>query len=357
MLSVLARIPRYMLFRRFGVPKMMPLNLTLSPSTRCNSRCLTCNIWKKRENELTLEEWDKVLRSLGRTPYWFTLSGGEPFMYRHLVELAQLAYDHCRPGIINIPTNSLLYRQIPAQVGRIAHYCRDSQVIINLSLDGVGEKHDHIRGAPGNFEKFEITYRALRELDLPNLNIGIHSVISNLNVDDVTELFDYAFGLKPDSYITEIAEERVELGTVGLGITPSAERYAGAIDQLVARVEGNKFHGLARITEAFRLEYYRLVKRILVEKRQVIGCYAGWASAQIYADGTVWPCCVRADNMGRLRDYDYDFRAIWFSSEADRIRRSIYNKECHCPLANAGYTNMLHHLPTLLKVGWRVITG
>jgi MoaA/NifB/PqqE/SkfB family radical SAM enzyme len=103
------------------------------------------------------------------------------------------------------------------------------------------------------------------------------------------------------------------------------------------------------------VEYYRLVKRILVEKTQVIGCYAGWASAHIYADGHVWPCCVRADSMGNLRDVDYDFRSIWFSLEAERIRQSIHSKACHCPLANASYTNMLHHLPTLLKVGRRVI--
>ena len=357
MLNVLARVPLYILFRRFGAPKMMPLNLTLTPSPRCNSRCLTCNIWKKREDELTLQEWDKVLRGLGYAAYWFTISGGEPFMYRPLVELVQLAYDHCRPGIINIPTNSLLYKEIPAQVERIARYCENSQIIINLSLDGVGEKHDHIRGVPGNFDRFEANYRALRGLDLPNLSIGIHSVISNFNVDDVTGLFDYAFGLKPDSYITEIAEERVELGTMGLDITPAAPKYAAAIDQLIERVNAHKFRGMARITEAFRLEYYNLVKRILVEQTQVIGCYAGWASAQIYADGAVWPCCVRADNMGNLRDHDYDLSAIWFSSEAERIRRSIYNKECHCPLANAGYTNMLHHLPTLFKVGWRVLAG
>lgn len=357
MLNVLAQVPLYVLFRRFGAPRMLPLNLTLSPSPRCNSRCLTCNIWKKREDEMTLEEWDRTLHSLGRAPYWFTLSGGEPFLYRHLVELAQMAYDRCRPGIINVPTNSLLYRRIPQQVERIARYCRDSQVIVNLSLDGVGEGHDHIRGVPGSFERFEANYRALRELALPNLTLGVHSVISSLNVDDVTALFDYAFGLEPDSYITEIAEERVELDTVGLDITPSAEAYGRAIDRLIARLNSHTFRGMARITEAFRVEYYRLVKRVLVEKRQVIGCYAGWASAQIYADGAVWPCCVRADSLGRLREVDYDFGAIWFSPQAERIRQSIYNRECYCPLANAGYTNMLHHPPTLLKVGWRVLTG
>ncbi|RME44083.1 MAG: radical SAM protein [Chloroflexi bacterium] len=333
---------------------MLPINLTLSPSPRCNSRCLTCNIWMKREDELTLEEWDRVFQSLGRAPFWFTVSGGEPFMFQDLVPLCQSLYEHCRPGIINIPTNSLMYRIIPRKVEEICRRCPDAQIIINLSLDGVGEKHDHIRGVRGNFEKFELNYRALRELDCPNLTIGVHSVISRFNVDDAPELFDYAFGIEPDSYITEIAEQRVELDTVDLKITPSPDRYAWAINQLIERVEGQRFQGISKITEAFRVEYYRLVQRILAEETQVIGCYAGWASAQIYANGEVWPCCIRADSLANLRDVDYDFRRVWFSPEADRVRTSIRNKECYCPLANASYTNMLMHSPTLARVGAKV---
>ena len=110
------------------------------------------------------------------------------------------------------------------------------------------------------------------------------------------------------------------------------------------------------IRDSFRVEYYKLVKRILEEQDQVIDCYAGWASAQIYADGTVWPCCVRADNLGNLRDHDYDFKAIWFGDKIKEVRRSIAAKECYCPLANASYTNMLIDPPTLTRVGLKVIS-
>jgi MoaA/NifB/PqqE/SkfB family radical SAM enzyme len=353
LIRILQSIPFYTLDRRFGRPGMLPLNVTLTPSTRCNSRCRTCNIWKKREHELELEEWDRILQSLGRTPFWFTISGGEPFLFHDLVPLCRAAYEHCQPGIINIPTNGLAYESIPRQVEEICASCPEAEVIINLSLDGVGEKHDAIRGVPGNFERFERTYHALRELGCPNLTVGVHSVISRFNVASAPELFDYAFGIEPDSYITEIAEQRVELDTTGLDITPSLDEYAWAVDQLVERVRARRFRGISRITEAFRVEYYRLVKRTLAEGTQVIPCFAGWASAQIYANGDVWPCCVRADNMGNLRDADYDFRRIWFSPEADRVRASIRNKECHCPLANAGYTNMLMHIPTLGRVAVR----
>jgi MoaA/NifB/PqqE/SkfB family radical SAM enzyme len=248
-----------------------------------------------------------------------------------------------------------MYKIIPDKVERICNSCPDSQIIINLSLDGVGAKHDSIRGVSGNFEKFEEKYRALRELKCTNLILGVHSVISRFNVNDSSELFDYVFGLQPDSFITEIAEQRVELDTIELNITPSLEEYSWAIDQLLERLDERKFRGISKITEAFRMQYYKLVKRILAEETQVIPCYAGWASAQIYANGEVWPCCVRADNIGNLRDVDYDFRRIWFSPEADRVRTSIHAKECHCPLANASYTNMLMHIPTLAQVGTRVI--
>ena len=58
--------------------------------------------------------------------------------------------------------------------------------------------------------------------------------------------------------------------------------------------------------------------------------------------------------MLNLRSVDYDFKRVWFSKEADTIRASIKAKECHCPLANASYTNMLMHAPTLAKVGSKV---
>jgi MoaA/NifB/PqqE/SkfB family radical SAM enzyme len=354
MLEALRKVPLYVMNRKFGWPKMLPMSITISPSPRCNSRCLTCNIWMKREDELSLEEWDKTFQSMGDTPFWFTISGGEPFMNKDIVETAQSIYKHCHPGIINIPTNSLMHKIIQPKVATMCETCPDTQFIINLSLDGVGEKHDHIRGIAGNFEKFEANYRALRELDYPNLSIGIHSVISRFNVDDIHELYDYAFGLKPDSYITEIAEQRVELDTVGISITPSLDKYSAAIDELISRVERQQFSGISKVTEAFRVRYYKLVKRILAEETQVIPCYAGWASAQIYANGDVWACCVRADNMLNLRSVDYDFKRVWFSKEADTIRASIKAKECHCPLANASYTNMLMHAPTLAKVGSKV---
>ncbi len=112
---------------------------------------------------------------------------------------------------------------------------------------------------------------------------------------------------------------------------------------------------LERIARAFRIKYYDMAKKILQEKRQVIPCYSGFASAQIAPDGDVWTCCIKAKPIGNLREVDYDFSRVWFSPKANAFRKRIKNNECFCPLANAAYTNMLHNPKIVASVGLDLI--
>ena len=355
MLKVISKIPSYYLFRTVGWPCLLPMNLTISPSFKCNSRCKTCNIYKKDCEELSLEEWEKVLHGLGKSPFWFTISGGEPFLKRGLFDFVRLVYDICRPSIINIPTNGLLFDRIPKVVKRIATYCKKTEIVVNVSIDGIEEADDDIRGIPGSYHKAVATFKDLKGLSLPNLSVGIHTVISRFNVDNVPQISQKLRALKPDSYITEIAEERVELDTIGAGISPEYSRYSKAADYLVDQLKQERFSRMGRITRAFRIEYYKMVKRVLQEQRQIIPCYAGFASAQIAPDGNVWMCCIKAESIGNLRDRDYRFKDIWFSEKAGELREMIRKGECHCPLANASYTNMLHNAKSLYRVGCNLL--
>jgi len=338
------------MFRQFGFPKLLPLSLTVSLTYKCNSRCRTCNIYNKKVQELTLKEFDKIFKSIGSGPYWFTFSGGEPFLRKDIVDICKSVYTNCRPGIINIPTNGILYDIIPEKVDQIVQNSPDTEIIINVSLDEIGEKHDEIRNVKDNFEKAKKTFKTLKKLKYSNLTVGIHSVISRYNVNNFQNIYEELSRLEPDSYITEIAEERVELGTIGEEITPSEEDYAKAVDYLSGKIKDTHYKGISSVTQAFRVQYYDLVKKILKEKRQVLPCYAGFISAQISPDGDVWACCIKAESMGNLREVDYDFKKVWFSSEAWKIRTPIREKKCYCPLANAGYTNMLASCRTMAAI-------
>ncbi|NOX63905.1 MAG: radical SAM protein [Chloroflexi bacterium] len=350
--TLVPKLPAYWAFRRFGWPRMLPFSVVISVSYRCNSKCRTCDVWRKPNDDMTIDEWDQVFASLGRSVEYLTFTGGEPFLRKDLDELVLSGHRHCRPSYITIPTNGLLTDRILAAVDRICTECQGADVGVNLSLDGVGPEHDDIRGVPGNWERAMATWRGLKTLKKKhdNLVATVHTVISRFNQHRFREIYEGLQFLEPDSYITEVAEERVELDTVGWGITPQPDAYAPLADFLSEQARKAPASGFARFTQGFRAQYYQIAKRTLFEQRQIIDCYAGWASAQIAPNGDVWTCCIRAESAGNLRETNYDIRPIWFGPEMEAMRRSIANKECACPMANATYANMLLHPPTVAKV-------
>ena len=113
-----------------------------------------------------------------------TFTGGEPFLRADLDDLVISAYRHCRPEVITIPTNGMLTERVLAKVERMCRECPKSSIGINLSLDGIGEEHDDIRGVEGNWKLSMETWRQLKALQkqYPNLVLTVHTVISRFNV-------------------------------------------------------------------------------------------------------------------------------------------------------------------------------
>lgn len=394
------KVLRLKAFRAFGL-RAYPINFTISVTNKCNSRCKTCNIWRIYEekpeirvNELSLDEYERIFESIGGgNMYWVTLSGGEPFLRRDLVDIFAALLERCSPRIVNIPTNATLPSVVERRVREMLELTHENRstvakaptLILNLSLDGIGAKHDEIRGFKGNFSRFMETYRRLIALkeEFCGLKVGIHTVISVYNVHNLREIMQFVRKLGEsgagaagadavgggavgvcgvgavDGHIFEVAEEREELLTVGSGITPSTRELSEALASVVEDVAKEYLKGdfLSRLTQAFRLEYYEVLRRVLEERRQVVPCFAGFASCQISPYGDVWACCVlgSSSSFGNLRDADYDFKSVWYSERANEIRRKIKAGACYCPLANASYTNMLCHFPSAFRVLLRIL--
>jgi len=363
-LNLIPLVIRHKFYRTIGKTKALPLSVTVSVTNMCNSRCRTCFIWEfhlnhpeLKEKEFKTEEFEETFKSIGKGLLWATLSGGEPYLRRDLPEICEALCQHCKPLFVNIPTNALTPKKTEEQTKKILGRCNDLKLIVNLSLDGVGPKHDEIRGVPGNFERFLDTYQRLRNLkvEFPRLEVGIHSVVSKYNIDDLLDVYEYVKRLDPDSYITEVAEQRTELFTTHKDITPNPDAYASFVKELSTRIRKDFLKSrkaTPKYIQALRLLYYQIAAEELRENRQVIPCYAGYTSCQITPYGDVWPCCVLGYSkpMGNLREVDYDFKKIWFSKKADEIRKHIKEKNCACPLANAHYTNMLCSFTSIMKV-------
>ena len=368
---LLPYLSSYKMYRWFRIEKINPMTLTYSVTAACQSKCKTCQIGAmfcqdptRSQKDLKLDEIEKVFKSM-KPVYFFNISGGEPFMRDDLPEIVELACKYLKPRVVHTPTNAILSDKIVRDTERIVRVVRDYDssvpVTVKPSIDGIGEKHDEIRGVKGNFMCLLKTIEGLKKLEekYDNFHLELGTVISNFNINDLDEIEDFVHSLGVESYRNEVAECRAEFFNLSDPITPPADVYRRLIRDFAKKVENNigKKKKLARTTEAMRVVYYDIAGKILDEKRQVIPCYAGVSNVHINYDGGVWPCCVLGydQEMGNLRDYDYDFQKLWSSRKAKEVRKYIRDNNCACPLANQAYSNELLHLPTLIRAGFKSI--
>ncbi|HEX5323723.1 MAG TPA: hypothetical protein VFW40_08050, partial [Capsulimonadaceae bacterium] len=123
-----------------------PYKLNFCVTYRCQSRCLTCNIWQiKPKDELELWEIQEFTR---KNPYfrWLQLTGGEPFLRKDIVDIAKAFFENS-PGlyVVTIPTNALCERSYVISKVRAMLDMGIPKLAITISLDGYRELHDEIR--------------------------------------------------------------------------------------------------------------------------------------------------------------------------------------------------------------------
>lgn len=364
----LPRIPAYQLARGELLRSGLPITLTFSVTSRCQSRCKTCYIWKNSPmpgEELTLAEIRRIFAGVCGQIYYLNISGGEPTLRDDLPSILLAACQNIHPRMIHIPTNGLDPDRVEWIVRESLQATRSAGweqcFTVKPSLDGIGSHHDEIRGVAGNWEQLLDTVVRLKKLKsrFRNLYVELGTVISRFNADKIPQIAQFVQSMNVDNYRSEIAQERAEFSNIGSGVTPSAHLYAGLMEDFKARAaeQLSKQPRLARVTQAFRFVYYDLVTRILAEKRQAIPCFAGISNTHLMANGELWPCCVLGSehSLGNLRQAGYDFRRVWHSRKAAQTRRFIRRGGCHCPMANQAYSNILCHWPSLMEVFSRIL--
>jgi MoaA/NifB/PqqE/SkfB family radical SAM enzyme len=310
------------------------VELNLGVTWLCNSKCKGCGIWEIPfdapqlvRDELTLDEIKALLDSrelAGLRRLVFT--GGEPLLRKELPEIARHAAAR-RPGIaVSIVTNGLV-RRTP----EIARAIVEAGAVLHLSfsLDGIGERHDAMRGVRDNFKKMIALVEALKPLrDGGRFDLGFVYTIYPENVNDV-------------------AAARALARDHGMGVG-----FGLARNDLARfwRGDGSKYPAVRHEREAIRRELARLIDeepqlgqvrdllldRHLIEEVQMKGtrftCYAGFRSVSVDPTGDVYACegYYEPLKFGNLRQAPFD--ALWTGERAAEIRRHIDQGRCQpCP--------------------------
>ena len=264
--------------------KRRPIQLTFFVTRKCNARCPFCFYLAGAgpaappAPELSLPEIERVARPLGNL-LWLAFSGGEIYLRKDLVEISRIFYARNRPAIMLLPTNGLLPELIAEQTERILRACENSVVAVKLSLDGVGEMHDRLRGTPGGFAKVMQTYERLAPLlaRYPNFELGINTVFCRANQERMDDIVDFVAGLKHVRTHT-ISLVRGELADASHKQVDLA-RYRRAITRLERRARTGaapmyRFRG-ARLKAAQDILQRQLILRTAQEERRLVPCHAG----------------------------------------------------------------------------------
>ena len=140
-------------FRR----RILPTVLQLPVTSRCNSRCVTCNVWKQLgQADLPAEGLRKVLGDpFFRNVSSVGINGGEPFLHPDLIGVMDAVLTLPRIRTIYLISNGLLAQRIMQRLPSIMERCatRNVRLHLTVSIDGIGSTHDAERGVPGAFEK------------------------------------------------------------------------------------------------------------------------------------------------------------------------------------------------------------
>jgi len=318
------------------VIRELPL-LVILPHSRCNCRCVMCDIWRIRQvREITAADLDPHMASLRELKVqWVVFSGGEPLMHSDLSALTRMLR---REGIRTTILTAGLWLERQA-----AHVAEDFDDVI-VSLDGPREIHDQVRGVPGAFDRLERGILALRQ-HRPSMQIHGRCTVQKGNFRYLRGVVGAAhkLGLNSISFLAaDLSTEAFNHSQAlhyerSANIAPSAGDLDGlksALEELIDSCE-EKSHYIRESREKLR----RIASHFCASQGQIQHiaprCNAPWVSAVIESDGSVRPCFFHPP-FGNLRDGTFSEvlnsdPAIRFRGQLDVSRDAICRK-CVCSL-------------------------
>ncbi|MBW3012629.1 radical SAM protein [Candidatus Woesearchaeota archaeon] len=137
----------------------VPFTLLISPTMRCNLRCVGCYAYNyDRKDDLPLEVFDRVVqeaKDMGVA--FFTILGGEPFVYEGLYDILKKHND----AFFQIFSNGFMITD-----RWIERFKELGNVVPILSIEGY-EKHTDERRGKGTYQKLMQVMDSLRENKIP----------------------------------------------------------------------------------------------------------------------------------------------------------------------------------------------
>lgn len=312
--------------------KPYPFSGVFWVTDKCNSRCKTCHIWNvPLKNEMRVDMFKKVFEEsrLLRRLSLITFTGGEPFLNEDLPAFVEVANKYSSVLAISFATNGLAADKIISKLKNMLAK-GGAPINVKLSIDGIEDVHDNIRGVIDAFKKSMETLAQMLELRSKyptRLSISIGFTATALNYQQIPFVIELAkknnvdFFYKPVMYAQILHNEEID------------KSLFLSQKQLVLLAEYHKMIISNTKKSEFKkrylyASYLNFLNKYYKKPDRYIPCYACLSSFHVSVDWNVFSCLSCSYVLGNLKDASFD--AIFRGKEASSVRGKIKKSRCHC---------------------------
>jgi MoaA/NifB/PqqE/SkfB family radical SAM enzyme len=270
----------------------LPDNARIYITEMCNSRCLTCNFWKiKNEVQLDTKTWKDILqqiRSVGISSIEFV--GGEPTIRPDLPDLIRNANELGYASIL-VSSNGFLLNDV-----YIKELIGCGVNGFHISLDGLRDTYNYVRGVDW-FEKVLSAISSIVKAGIPVL------VLTNLTrqvIDELEALVDLVHDLGARWGVNII--ENLKYGFAGVNLNKLSISSNDDIDKVISILSRIKKRYpstcVLRDTDILYIKDYLYDP----QRESEVPCSLGFRDIYLDPRGNVYSACMSMNAVGNVLD-------------------------------------------------------
>lgn len=287
------------------------LNGTVIVTYRCNARCTMCNRYKapsKPDEEISIETIKKLPKM-----YFTNITGGEPFIREDLADIVRELYK--KSDRIVISTNGFF-------TDRIIKLCEEfPNVGIRISIEGLEQTNNEIRGLNDGFNKGYSTLKKLVEMKHPDVGFGM--TVQDKNAKDLVALYDLSneMGMEFATASLHNSFYFVEAKNIIHDRPMVAQEFENLINKLLASKSPKKW---------FRAYFNHGLINYIYGQKRLLPCDMAFDTFFIDPYGDVMPCNgTKCKNvMGNLNEQSWE--ELWNSEKAENVRNVVRHCSRNC---------------------------
>jgi MoaA/NifB/PqqE/SkfB family radical SAM enzyme len=298
---------------------------------------------------MKVEEIDYFTKTM-KPLHHVNLTGGEPFLRDDLPKIVSLFRMNCKTQSFSIPTNGYDHNRIASITREIFHLSHDINLQINVSIDHLYDRHDKIRNFSGLFNNAILTINALKGLQLKQLVVAVSITLTKENKRDIDLIYSFVRDdIRPDKILPVLVRGNAKCSETK---DVSLDSYSQFVNLWRNDIVNDVFCGYTQslfgsLVASRDILVRKSIIDILKGKKINQQCLAGVLGCVMREDGEVFPCELLSESFGNIRSYYYDFKKVWFSSAAQKIRKKIREEHCTCGHECFQGINILFNLKSL----------